>query len=705
MINNRCRKIIIKLLNEEVPLKVKDLADEYDLSSRTIRNDLDIIDEFLKSNHLPQLIRKPNLGVQFIDTYRDRERTKEILEKLTNRNYILSPEERIKAILSELIYGINYVKIDDIAEKLMVSKSTIVKDLDKVKRLINTANLRILYNPKDGITISGKERDLRSAVIKYLMKTGDVDTLQKLNNDTIDNKINMDIENQFNLIFKGVNINYLEKCIDIAEKQLNKYFSDVAYTGIIVHMALAINRIKLGKNIIMPKEELATLLPLKEFEVASSIGKMIEEYFLIDLPVDEIGYITIHILASNNSTAIVNLSNDENWVDLQLIVCKVIEDVCHITGNDLENDWQLFNGLIYHIKPLIYRLKHTISLINPIMDEILKDYKPLFMAVKSSLKHVENYVDSKITEDEVGYFTIHFAAAIERKKSSAVSKPNVLVVCATGIGTAKLLSSRLNKLYNIHIVDSVAYHQAKNILKDKNVNIVVTTVQMEFEGVKSLKVTALLNQNDIAVLDGYFQRKANNTIAIDELIKIIEKHCDIKDYNALEGDLYKALDTPMELGKERSKLPMLKEVLGEENIELDYEASDWEDAVRRTGEILLKNGYIEQLYIDSMLSTVKTMGPYIVIGKGIALPHSRSQHGVHKIGISLLRLKTPVCFGNEDNDPVDLIFGLCAIDNSSHLVALADLARLLNSEDNVRELRKEKDIKNILQLIESASKN
>jgi len=136
-------------------------------------------------------------------------------------------------------------------------------------------------------------------------------------------------------------------------------------------------------------------------------------------------------------------------------------------------------------------------------------------------------------------------------------------------------------------------------------------------------------------------------------------------------------------------------------IELDFPAKDWEEAVRRAGKLLLDSDCIEEKYVDQMVSVVKTMGSYIVIGKGIALPHSRSGDGAHKIGISILRLATPVVFGHPENDPVDLVFGLSSIDNESHLRALSDLAKMLSDEDVVAYLRRVESSKEVMEFIEN----
>lgn len=100
---------------------------------------------------------------------------------------------------------------------------------------------------------------------------------------------------------------------------------------------------------------------------------------------------------------------------------------------------------------------------------------------------------------------LHFGAALERLKSKDIAKPKILVVCGTGIGTAKLLSSRLQSIFDIDIVDAVSYRQAKEVLKEKKVDLIVSSIPVREEemGLKVLVVNPLLKEGDIRRLKSY----------------------------------------------------------------------------------------------------------------------------------------------------------------------------------------------------------
>ncbi|MGC8635335.1 MAG: PTS sugar transporter subunit IIA [Candidatus Limnocylindrales bacterium] len=121
----------------------------------------------------------------------------------------------------------------------------------------------------------------------------------------------------------------------------------------------------------------------------------------------------------------------------------------------------------------------------------------------------------------------------------------------------------------------------------------------------------------------------------------------------------------------------LSALLPRRAIRLRQPARDWREAVRRAGEGLTASGAASPAYADEMIATVEQLGPYIVIAPGIALAHSRPSPAVRHTGLAWVTLAHPVAFGHPENDPVGLVVGLAAIDDSSHVEALATLADLL----------------------------
>lgn len=128
---------------------------------------------------------------------------------------------------------------------------------------------------------------------------------------------------------------------------------------------------------------------------------------------------------------------------------------------------------------------------------------------------------------------------------------------------------------------------------------------------------------------------------------------------------------------------MLREML-ENNINVVDEVSCWQEAIKVAAYPLKEKGFIKEEYISAMLENVVKNGPYIVIMPGLAIPHSRPEHGVLKTGISLLKLLKSVKFP-EDRD-VELIIVLAANDSDMHMKLISGLTNLLMKDESMEKL-------------------
>ncbi|MBS4537867.1 PTS sugar transporter subunit IIA [Clostridium sp. D2Q-11] len=131
---------------------------------------------------------------------------------------------------------------------------------------------------------------------------------------------------------------------------------------------------------------------------------------------------------------------------------------------------------------------------------------------------------------------------------------------------------------------------------------------------------------------------------------------------------------------------MIENLININTISSNVNASNWKDAVKKAGNLLLEEGFIEERYIEAMIDKVEELGPYIVIAPGIAMPHSRPEDGVNKTGVALITLEEGINFGHEKNDPVNLVIALAAKDNKSHIKSLSELMEVLGNEELLEKI-------------------
>ena len=147
----------------------------------------------------------------------------------------------------------------------------------------------------------------------------------------------------------------------------------------------------------------------------------------------------------------------------------------------------------------------------------------------------------------------------------------------------------------------------------------------------------------------------------------------------------------------------LRDLVRPNIVALDVEVKDWQAAILAASELMFKDGAVEERFGDAMIRVAKEFGPYIVVAPGIALPHARPEDGVIKASIAVLRLKTPVNFGNKDNDPVFLVTALAAIDHKQHIQGLSELASVLGDEENIKNIKASTTKEDLLKVFWSKS--
>ena len=345
---------------------------------------------------------------------------------------------------------------------------------------------------------------------------------------------------------------------------------------------------------------------------------------------------------------------------------------------------------------------------NPIKEELINSYPQLYEIIGRVLKEE---LDSDIiveSEDEIAYILLHFATAIYRRQQNANRLADVVVVCATGSGTAELVTAGLRRSLRLNIVGTVAEHRLEHFLKKQECDLIISTVPIK--GRSHVRVSPLLWRDDIVriskkLLDLGFdiEKPVWNSAEVSEtavqLEYLLQNYAGREQEDMLIDKLrILAQNRKTEKGEQRY---MLSELLNEESIRLDITCTDWKDSVKKSGEVLIRKGDITEDYVQAVIDNVTEAGPYIVIAKGVALPHATNKVGVLHTSMCFVRLAEPVNFGNKSNDPVKYIFMLATIDSDSHLGALQDLAEFLDREEFMSVLDKAETPSDVIEYIKS----
>jgi lichenan operon transcriptional antiterminator len=477
---------ILSILNDEKVHTTKEIAQSLDVCSRTIRNDVKILVNLLEQNGA-ELVTKPRVGVFVI--INDVQPYEHFYHKATDDiNKNVDSNQPIQYLLEYLLVNNKtYVKLDDIEDIMHVSRSSLSNYLREAKNILNEYNIHIIHRPNYGIKVDGDEFDLRLCISNVIL-----------------NRLNSYEQKSSN----QNRIKAIGKIVRNVIEESTLQFSDISFQALVVHIYTAILRIEDNCYVPMERIKISELRESYEFSISSKIVECLEKEFRLSIPEEEIAYISIH-LASNK--IIEENSSDVNVVikqKYQTIVYHMLEAVKNSFQIDFFDDLELQMALAQHLIPFDTRIHHDIKLKNPIIKEIKQKYLLAYDIAVTASKALQNYYQKHIKDDEIGYFALHFALAFERKTHGA-NKKNILVVCATGRGSAELLSYKLNMEFTSYI-DQIKTCDVMNVANQNldHFHYIFTTVPITVKvNQPVVEINDFLNEKDINKIRGLFMSR------------------------------------------------------------------------------------------------------------------------------------------------------------------------------------------------------
>ena len=490
------------LLDKSVDLPIKDLAKEIGVSPRTIHRDLKGIETLLNEYKLA-LVRKTGIGIQISGPQSNKENLKRMLNTLSIREYSL--EERQTMILSRLYESSEPVKLFALAHELHVTIATISVDITKLEEQMEPFQLSILKRRGYGIELSGSEQAKRRAMSYMIAKSLKEDEFLSLFKDSIREKPTVQKNSVSERLLHLVDQNKLLIIGDVMEelKRLPSFsITDNAYVGLIVHLALAIERIMLGEGIQMEQVHLEKLRVEPEYQIAKKIIIELQARFEIEIPEAEIGYITMHLQGAKLRQKEGDLL-DSSSLQTIMQAKKLIQRVQDITGFDLMNNEALLEGLVTHLKPAIYRIQQNMGITNPLLQSIRKDYEELFQTVQDAVSRV--FPEIQVPDEEIGYLVMHFGSVLLGLKGE--KDLIAYTVCSSGIGTSKMLSTQLRrKIREIAEVKNVSLFEL-NELQISDRDLVISTIHLQDFSREYMIVSPFITEDEIKQIQLYARRK------------------------------------------------------------------------------------------------------------------------------------------------------------------------------------------------------
>lgn len=623
-------RILGSLLRHDM-VTVSMLAEEAGIAENSVRAKLGNVEEYLAENQLGTLTRKPHVGIWLEATDSQREALRQEVKEATSNQEFISDQNLRRDEVLRLIFQMRKsqpLTLNAIGQKLYLSPPAAKKSFQLAAAWLEKNGIQVQAVQNRGITLETSESNYRNVLKNHLLQNYFDGTIKSVEE-----------------FLPAVLMEEVRQCLVNAENIWRLEFSDYSFRDIWLYLVIAVYRMNTGHAIEpLSKEEEVEIAKHKEFEFSSNLVDMLAKKKGIRFPAEEVLNLAKLILCTGmacGSPQDPRAANDVFEYDskLKAFTKDVIATMSVVLGEDLTEDVQLYEGLLQHLRPAVFRLRYGYEKVDELLDYTRQEYKNVFRAAWSTSTLFESYFNVNVTADELLYITLYVEVALERKKRSL---RGILVVQANDIH-AQLTAMKIQKAFP-------------------------RIVKLEPVSVQNF-VPELLKENDFALVteDSAVQRAVAG-IGQDERLILVPKVFSDDAELKLKQDL-RDLTANRDRQDEKlaiSSIPLLDPDL----MFIHCPLTSKEEILRTMVDKLVKEGYVMPGYFDSVMTREKATTT--AIGNGVAIPHG-FPGGVNQSKVCICTLQQPI---NWNGEMVDVIFLLAIKTNT------------VTETDNVRQFYK-----------------
>ena len=527
------REILKLLLSSTDYISSYDIATATGINRRIVRDEMAYIKTNLKK-HGYNLISKTSKGYMIEgkspNALASLQKAIEEAELQRESVFPTLPWERSNYIIKRLIEANDYIKIDDLANELLISRSTISCDIKRCKQDIKKYNLTLKQKPNYGLCVVGDEASKRKPICDF--------TFTNLNQsemyyDYLDNYFADKDSLEYGII-------------DIIKKHQVE-LSDYALCDFLISLSITISRILYGCCIDEP-QDLSLIEGRPEFTVANDIAKFIENRISCHINQYEINQIAIQLICKRSTTG---LSPTHDPSTLQL-VDEILDEIEKQTCLSFHND-SFRSTFDLYVENALIRSFYREKVRNPFYNS-MNYYTPLgyeCALITSSViyKHTHKYLSSS----ELAYFAIIFHKSIFNEK---LEKKKTLLICGLGGGTGSLCKATILDSFQdqIEIVNVIPFYKFYDEDLSQYDLIISTSAIHKKLPIPCINISPLIDQEDLNKIKNFLFYFFNQN-KMKKLFhpKLFKSHIKAKNKNEINNEFYKILKTQYPSTKESFK--------------------------------------------------------------------------------------------------------------------------------------------------------
>lgn len=529
MDGNKLTLLQIMLTNEDY-LSYESLAQQIQVSSRTIIRFMKDIQAYIKPYHI-DIVLKKGRGIRLQGDAQDIDKLKEAINLEQAISY--TGQERMIFIMIEIFQSSEYTKLYYLSYALNVSLPTIHNDISAIEEYLSLNHLKLENQRGLGIKIIGYKKDIIWAIASFLLPymdwTGqDISYIPYLHHSIL---------KKMQEFFSLELVKQVKQWIDEFDYTLSSVFVLEDYHHFLILNTIMISYAPYYKSYqdgYFDDDVAQSDVHNRYHEFCKKVNRLMNK----DVLQCEEGnlYVSAYLAMRKVGTQLDTYQYDEELYHLVLRFLTDVEKELRLT---LNKDNDLIDRLSVHMKLVINRIRMGTVISNNYIDEVKKKYANVFEIVKQHLYLIENRYAVYINENEIGYITIHvLATMIEQENSTREMKAAIL--CMSGMGTSKMLMESIRQRYPLlSICCSLSLEEFNEFaLIQEGYHIIVSTIQLETITLPCVVVHPIMNEQDFYNLNVVYE-------------KLIRQH-HIQDYR--EGKRMKVLENDKGISQHKEEL-------------------------------------------------------------------------------------------------------------------------------------------------------
>jgi lichenan operon transcriptional antiterminator len=582
--------MMIKYLTEKDGyVTAEELSRQLEVSIRTIKRYVQDLNYFF-SKYGTEIFSTKGIGYKVRGPAKEiRKISEEAAKCIEGFQMDDSTEGRITKILCTF-FNKDYINAEELSDTLNLSIASTNKLIANVKGILKEYDVSIMSKPFHGSKIVGEEIKIRALILNYAIKSDENNVLE-VRLDTVSKQEVKEIEK---IIIEALHVD-------------NIILADKDFNTLLTRVLISVARIR--KNYSIEKNTFTESYRCHNYDFIKVIMNAIGRKLGLDIDENEILYVSTSsgIIIYDYNTRMKLIVDTKDAINK--FVEEALAEISLVTDLDLTEDSDFIDALAMHLKIFMNRFHAGISAKNPLLKQIKTKFPMETNLATIMAKKLKEEFNVTLDEDEIGFITMHFGAAFERRRGTSGKK--VCIICHYGIGTSQLLAEKLKqRISNINIVGTYPVRYLDIALKT-DIDFIVSTVKLD---TKDFKVPVLYIEN----------------VFSDEIVN--ELH---------------------QVFQEKEERKKIFETTFNKETFFRIKAETPEEAIKSIGQAMKDKGFIDEEVIAMVLEREKMSSTNI--GNLVAIPHTILE-GFYKSIIGVGVLEKPIIWNKEE---VQLIFMVC----------------------------------------------